>query len=78
MTKDNEFELALLEQLEAERDALKRELIGCQEMLAFVLKVAGTVTVPKALLKEGLPVGTAIAIDDQLTKDAFVFSLSEE
>jgi hypothetical protein len=66
-----------VEQLEEERDMLRRELIGCQEMLAFVLKVAGPVTVTKEMLKQGLPQGAAISIDDQLTADAFVFSLQE-
>ena len=62
--------------LEEERDSLRRELIGVQEMLAFVLQeVAEPVRVSKETLKQGLPNGLQIAIDD--TEDAFVFSLVE-
>lgn len=63
-----------VEKLEEERDALRRELIGVQEMLAFVLNQLGDpVVVPKSALKAGLPEGTQIAVDD--SDDAFVFSL---
>jgi len=64
--------------LEEERDALKRELIGTQEMLAFVLKEVGEpVVVTKESLQEGLPEGTQIAIDDDLEAEVFVFSLTQ-
>jgi hypothetical protein len=61
--------------LEEERDALKRELIGTQEMLAFVLQQTGPVVVEKDVIKKGLPKDAAISIDDQLSESAFVFSL---
>lgn len=65
-----------VEKLEAERDALRRELIGVQEMLAFVLQeVAEPVRVSKETLKQGLSNNLQIAVDD--TDDAFVFSLTE-
>jgi hypothetical protein len=61
--------------IEEERDALRRELIGTQEMLAFVLQKVGPVVVDKETIKQGLPKDAAISIDDQLTEGAFVFSL---
>lgn len=62
--------------LEEERDALKRELIGTQEMLAFVLQAVGEeVVVPKKVLSDGLPENAQIAVDEDLSRDAFVFSL---
>lgn len=65
--------------LEEERDALRRELAGVQEMLAFVLHTVGEpVVVPKADLAKGLPTKMQIAIDDDSSQDAFVFSLVEE
>lgn len=64
-----------VEQLETERDLLRRELVGVQEMLAFVLKETGPVVVSKQSLAEGLPEGTQITVDDEA--EAFVFGLSE-
>lgn len=56
---------------------LERELIGTQEMLAFVLKAIGEpVVVPKEFIKEGLGENAQIQVDDDLQKDAFVFSLT--
>ena len=64
------------ESLEEERDALRKELIGTQEMLAFVLKTIGEpVVVTKETLDNGLPPNTQIAVDDDIAKNAFVFSL---
>jgi len=65
-----------VEQLETERDALRRELIGVQEMLAFVLAQVGEpVVVTKETLQRGLPENAQIAIDDNVEEEAFVFSL---
>lgn len=65
-----------VEQLEEERDALRRELIGTQEMLAFVLQEVGTpVVVTKEAVNTGLPENLQIAIDDNAEMDAFVFSI---
>lgn len=64
-----------VEQLETERDALRRELIGVQEMLAFVLNEVGTVVVSKETLQKGLPEDTQIAVDDDAEQNAFVFHL---
>lgn len=65
--------------LEAERDQLRRELLGVQEMLAFVLSTVGEpVVVSKRALSEGLPSSVRIAIDDNAQLNAFVFSLVDE
>lgn len=67
-----------VEQLENERDALRRELIGVQEMLAFVLlEIGEPVIVSKKMLADGLPEGVQIAVDDNAEEEAFVFSLVE-
>lgn len=67
-----------IEVLEQERDALRRELRGVQEMLAQVLyAVGGVVVVTKEQLQSGLPEGTVIAIDDDIEGEQFVFSLKE-
>lgn len=64
--------------LEEERDALRRELIGVQEMLAFVLQEVGEpVVVSKEALSRGLPENLQIAVDDSAELEAFVFSLAE-
>ncbi len=64
--------------LEEERDALRRELIGVQEMLAFVLQEVGEpVVVTKETLQKGIPAGTQIAVDDDVQNEAFVFHLVE-
>lgn len=66
-----------LERLENERDALRRELRGVQEMLAFVLHEVGEpVTVTKSDLKTGLPDGAEIRIDEDLEGETFTFSLA--
>jgi len=58
---------------------LERELVGVQEMLAFVLKVVGDeVVVPKELLKQGLGSSVQIKVDDDSQREAFVFSLTED
>lgn len=55
---------------------LERELRGVQEMLALVLnEVAEPVVVAKSTMREGLPNGAQIKIDDHIEEDAFVFSL---
>ena len=65
-----------IETLEEERDALRRELRGTQEMLAQVLYAVGsTVEVTKEILALGLPDGTQIKIDDNVKDEKFVFSL---
>lgn len=56
--------------------ALEREYLGLQEMLAFVLNAVGEkVMVAKATVQQGLPDGTQIQIDDDLAGDQFVFYL---
>lgn len=55
---------------------LERELRGVQEMLALVLnEVAEPVVVTKKQMREGLPDGAQIRIDDHVEEEAFVFSL---
>lgn len=64
--------------LQEDYEALQRELIGTQEMLALVLKAVGEpVVVTKAIMTEGLPPGTQIQIDDDIIGNRFVFSLTE-
>ena len=64
--------------LEEERDSLRRELLGVQEMLAFVLQEVGEpVVVPKKTLEKGLADNIQIRVDDDIPGDAFVFSLAE-
>jgi len=61
--------------LEEERDNLRKELRAVQEMLAQVLYSVGE---PVVVTKENmgnLPDGTQIMIDDDLQREAFVFSL---
>lgn len=58
---------------------LERELVGVQEMLAFVLKTVGEeVVVPKEALSRGLGQNVQIKVDDDAQRDAFVFSLTED
>lgn len=55
---------------------LERELRGVQEMLALVLnEISEPVVVSKRTMREGLPQGAQIRIDDHIEEDAFVFSL---
>lgn len=55
---------------------LERELRGIQEMLALVLlEVGEPVVVSKATMREGLPKGSEIMIEDNVAEDSFVFSL---
>jgi hypothetical protein len=62
------------EALEEERDMLRRELRGTQEMLGQVLLAIGEpVSVSKESLKNGVGEGMSILIDDH--DDFFVFSL---
>lgn len=64
--------------LEEERDALRRELIGTQEMLAFVLQAVGEpVHVTKEMLVNGIPANTQIAVDEDIENHRFIFSLTE-
>lgn len=57
---------------------LERELIGTQEMLAFVLSAIGDpVEVTKESINQGLPAGSVIAVDDDLEREVFVFSLTK-
>lgn len=58
-------------------DELERELRGVQEMLAFVLyEIGEPVVVSKNELKDGLPGGAEIRIDENIADDTFVFSLA--
>lgn len=67
-----------LAQLEEERDQWRREAIGTQEMLAFVLLTVGEpVVVEKEVIAQGLPENVQIAIDDNQDEKAFIFSLVE-
>lgn len=60
--------------LEEERDALRRELLGLQEMLFAVLNEVGEpVVIPKAFLRETRTGDVQIRIDEE--DDAFVFSV---
>ena len=62
--------------IEEERDALRRELIGVQEMLAFVLlEVGEPVEVLKDTISKGIPANIQISVDDN--QDRFTFSLVE-
>lgn len=60
-------------------DALEEALKGKQaaeEILGFVLLAVGEpVVVPKELLKNGIPNGATIRIDEMVDEDAFVFSV---
>lgn len=60
--------------LEEERDALRRELLGLQEMLFAVLNEVGEpVVIPKAILRESRTGDVQIRIDEE--DNAFVFSV---
>lgn len=60
--------------LEEERDALRRELVGMQEMLFAVLnEVAEPVVIPKSTLREERSGDVQIRIDEE--DNAFVFSV---
>lgn len=64
--------------LEAELEALGRELRGTQEMLAHVLlAVNEPVVVEKELVERGLPDTVQIRIDEDLERESFVFYLQE-
>lgn len=66
-----------LGKLEEERDQLRRELRGVQEMLAVVLREIGEpVVVPKEGLANGIG-NVQIRIDDNIEENAFVFSVEE-
>lgn len=63
-----------VEALETERDELRRDLRGTQEMLAHVLIAVGEpVEVTKEQLEAGLPEGTQIRIDDNVDMNSFFF-----
>lgn len=65
-----------VEALETERDNLRRELIGVQEMLALVLYSLGEpMVLTKEFIQNGLPEGAEIRIDENLQEECFVFSL---
>lgn len=65
-----------VEALETERDELRREVVGLQEMMAQVLQAVGEpVEVTKAALAKGLPEGSQIRIDDNIEADSFFFYL---
>jgi hypothetical protein len=58
--------------------SLERELIGTQEMLAFVLKAVGEpVFVSKQSITRGLGDHAQIQVDDDIERDGFVFTLTE-
>lgn len=65
--------------LEEERDSLRRELRGVQEMLAFVLyEIGEPVVVRKETMVNGLPEGAQIRIDDDMISESFIFSLEAD
>lgn len=65
-----------VEALETERDELRKELRGTQEMLAQVLMAVGApVEVTKEQLVAGLPEGTQIRIDDNIDSGSFIFHM---
>ena len=56
-------------------DAQKRQQ-AAEEMLGFVLLAVGEpVVVPKQLIREGIPTGATIAIDENIADEAFIFSV---
>lgn len=58
---------------------LERELRGVQEMLAFCLyEIGEPVVVTKQALKNGLPGGAEIRIDEDVENEAFIFSLAAD
>lgn len=66
--------MSAVEQLETERDDLRKELRGTHEMLAQVLMAVGhPVQVTKEQLAKGLGDGTQIRIDDDLQTESFIF-----
>ena len=63
-------------ELEETVERLNRELIGIQEMLAFVLNEIGEdVFVSHESLSKGLPDGTQIKVEDDRLKNGFIFGL---
>lgn len=65
----------LVETLESERDALRRENRAVQEMLAQVLNAIGEPVFVDKSNMGNLEDGTAIRIDDDMQGDRFVFYL---
>jgi len=63
---------------ESELEALQRELRGVQEMLALVLLVVGRpVAVSHELLAGDALSGKQIAVEEDVAKHLFVFSLED-
>lgn len=62
--------------LEEERDQLRRELLGVQEILAFVLSEVGEpVIITKETLAAGLPAEAQISIEENMAEETFIISL---
>lgn len=62
--------------LEEERDALRREVTGLQEMLGHILlSVGDEIVISKSQMKEGFENNVNIVIDDDVENDVFVFRL---
>lgn len=60
--------------MEEERDKLRREVQGLEEMLGQVLLAVGEpVVVTKESLAQGTKKGSRIRIDDRVELEAFVF-----
>jgi len=59
-----------------EVEDLRKQLIGVQEMLALVLKQVGQpVVVTGKTIREGLPAGVGISVEQDIENDCFIFSL---
>jgi len=57
-------------------EATEKRAQAAEEMLGFVLLAVGEpVVVPKELIKNGIPKGATIAINEIVDEDAFVFSV---
>ena len=63
-------------------DALAEALRGkenAEQMLGFVLLALGEpVVVPKQILRDGIPAGAQIKIDEHVDEDTFVFSVEAD
>ena len=67
-----------IESLEYERDALRREIRGLQEMLYQVLNEIGEpVVVSRETMEKGVDHTKRIAIDNDTDNEAFVFFLED-
>lgn len=65
--------------LEEERDALRRELIGTQQMLYQVLQAVGEpVVVTEEQISAGIPDDTQIGLEHVVEDNCFVFSIVKD